>query len=328
MSQRIYHIAVVDDSPDNREILKLRLSKKGYHVIPFPSGEAFLGHVKAGEHVDLVLLDLMMPGMSGFDVIEKLREEGKTRHLPIIVVSAAGETEAVVNALRKGANDYVTKPVNFDILLARIETQLRMREALETIRAQRDMMEALALLDPLTGVYNRRALEARLEDEFHRCVRYGRHLSLIFFDLDNFKSVNDTYGHLVGDCVLRWFATQAQELVRTFDVVGRYGGEEFCVILGEASGMQAFAVAERIREAVATETVDAGSVQLSITVSGGVAEATPDLDSPQTLIRMADMAMYHAKRQGRNRIVLYSPDCFSLAMEQQSSSINGKERNG
>ncbi|MCX7625637.1 MAG: diguanylate cyclase [Candidatus Sumerlaeaceae bacterium] len=312
MSGHSRHIVVVDDNYDNRVLLKARLLRRGYRVDDYPSGEDFLRSLQGGELAELVLLDLMMPGMSGLEVIKKLREQPGTNLTPIIVVSAAGEDSMVVEALRAGANDFVTKPVNFEILLARIETHLRMRDALETIRAQRDMLEALALFDPLTGVYNRRAFEARLEDEMRRCRRSQRPLSLVFFDLDHFKIVNDRYGHVVGDDVLRWFAQKLQGLVRSFDVVARYGGEEFCVILPETSGEQAHRAAERIREVVASEPYTANDLVLNVTVSGGVAESHDQKDLAANLIQHADEALYEAKRLGRNRVVLFA-DALGLS---------------
>lgn len=305
MKGRSRHIVVVDDNPDNLMLLKTRLSRRNYDVGTYYSGAEFLGALQRGQVPDLLLLDLMMPAMSGIDVIRRLREQPATQHLPIIVVSAVGEENTVVEALRAGANDFVTKPVNFEILLARIETHLRMRDALETIRAQRDMMQALALFDSLTGVYNRRAFEARLEDECQRCQRYRRPLSLIFFDLDHFKLVNDRYGHLVGDEVLRWFAQRLQGQVRSFDVVARYGGEEFCVILPETAGPQALGVAERVRETVASEPCKLHDLELKVTVSGGVAESREHTYSAAALLQHADEALYEAKKGGRNRVVLF-----------------------
>ncbi|MGC8842189.1 MAG: diguanylate cyclase, partial [Candidatus Sumerlaeaceae bacterium] len=266
-------IAIVDDNADNREILRRRLERRGFRVITFSSGEELLAKIEEGVFPALILLDLMMPGLGGLGTLARLRQNQHTRDTPVIMVSAAGEDETIVRALREGANDYVLKPVNFEVLLARIETHLRIRDALETIRAQRDMMEALALLDPLTGVYNRRALEGRLRDEFERACRYRRPLSLIFFDLDHFKRVNDRYGHDVGDEVLRSFARRLQEFLRTSDIVARYGGEEFCVILPETEEKDAFAVAQRIREAVASAPCQVAELALPVTVSGGVAAA-------------------------------------------------------
>lgn len=301
-------IAVVDDNPDNCDILKRRLERRGYRVVTAGRGEELLQKVEEGVYPALVLLDLMMPGLDGLATLKRLRESERTRDTPIIMISAAGEDETIVRALREGANDYVTKPLNFDVLLARIETQLRMRDALETIRAQRDMMESLALLDPLTGVYNRRALEARLRDEFERASRYRRPLSLIFFDLDHFKHVNDHFGHDVGDEVLRWFARKIVELVRTSDIVARYGGEEFCVILPETEEDDAFTAADRIRDAVARAPCQSGDLTIPVTVSGGVTASWGDDKDPLDAVHRADQAMYCAKRSGRNLVVRYKPE--------------------
>jgi diguanylate cyclase (GGDEF)-like protein len=196
--------------------------------------------------------------------------------------------------------------VNFEVLVARIETHLRVRDGMEMIRAQRDTMEALALVDPLTGTYNRRGFEGRLADELERMRRFGRPLALLFFDIDHFKQINDTYGHPAGDVVLRWLGARLLGLLRATDTVARIGGEEFCVIMPEVDGAQAMDAAERIRKSIEQEPVRVGDDLIAVMVSGGVAEAHAEEVSGAALVRRADIALYHAKEGGRNRIVLYT----------------------
>lgn len=301
-------IDVVDDNAANRELLSRRLSRRGYEVREFSSGEELLAAMGRGELPDAILLDLMMPGLDGLQVLRELRAREPTLHVPVIMISAAGEDATVIEALHAGANDYVTKPVNFDVLIARLETQLRMRDALETIRAQRDMMESLALIDPLTEVYNRRAFEARLADELERSRRTGRPLSLLFFDVDHFKRVNDLYGHQVGDTALRWVAQQLRDSVRAADVVARYGGEEFCIILPETALAEAMSVAERSRRRIAADSVPAGESFVRLTVSVGVADSPMGELEAAELLRRADLAVYAAKQAGRNCVRAWSPD--------------------
>ncbi len=296
----------MDDNPDNRELLRLRLTRLGYRVTAASSGEQMLKLLEKDGPPDLVLLDLMMPGIGGMQALILMREKKEWRDVPTIVISALEASQTISEALRAGANDYVTKPISFDVLLARIETQLRMAEALATIRAQRDMLQSLALLDPLTDVYNRRAFEQRLADELSRAQRFSRPLSLIFFDLDHFKRVNDTWGHTVGDEVLREFARLLQETLRAMDVVARYGGEEFCVIMPETEGNDAFRVGERVRQRLANSRMRVNDHEICLTVSGGVAQATGRENTPQELIEKADQALYRAKQAGRNRIELYT----------------------
>jgi len=308
MTRAPRRVLIVDDNEDNLVLLTRRLEKRGFICIPAHSGPQALSILQTSEKPDIILLDVTMPQMNGLELVKILRaEESPYKNVPIIMVSAVDETGIVVEALRLGANDYVTKPLNFEILLARLETQLRIRDALETITAQRDMMASLALLDPLTGVYNRRALEARLDDELTRSRRYQRPLSLLFADLDHFKRVNDTYGHLIGDEVLKWFAKTLQESLRAADVVGRYGGEEFCAILPEATASQARNVAERICRVVSENPVEVRELAIPITVSIGVAEAQGEMDA-RTLIHQADVALYSAKKAGRKCVKVYSKE--------------------
>jgi two-component system cell cycle response regulator len=279
MSDAGRHIFVVDDNADNRAVLARRLVRRGYRVSEAASGEEFLASLDGTTHaLDLVLLDLMMPGLGGLGVLARLRQREPTRDLP----------------------------VNFEVLVARIETHLRVRNGMEMIRAQRDTMEALALVDPLTGTYNRRGFEGRLADELERMRRFGRPLALLFFDIDHFKQINDTYGHPAGDVVLRWLGARLLGLLRATDTVARIGGEEFCVIMPEVDGAQAMDAAERIRKSIEQEPVRVGDDLIAVMVSGGVAEAHAEEVSGAALVRRADIALYHAKEGGRNRIVLYT----------------------
>jgi diguanylate cyclase (GGDEF)-like protein len=217
------------------------------------------------------------------------------------MVSALADTNDIVTALRLGANDYVTKPVNVDVLHARMDTHLKMAEAVRMIRAQRDMLSALAAIDGLTGVYNRRTLDARLEEEIVRTRRYSHPLSALFMDLDHFKAVNDRLGHPAGDEALRLFAARAQDMLRASDALFRYGGEEFFALLPETKIDDALEVAERIRGSLETTPIPLAGIPTTLTVSIGVAELPAGFQGlAQDFVQLADKAMYEAKQAGRN----------------------------
>jgi two-component system, cell cycle response regulator len=299
---RPYYILVVDDEPDNSDLLSRRLMRRGYEVSCASGAEQAMIAIDS-RTPNLVLLDVLMPKVSGLDLLVQLRREPKTADLPVILVSALDETNDIVRGLQLGANDYVTKPVNMPVLLARIETHLKGVSMLMKLRAQGEMLEQLAAFDGLTGVYNRRSLQDALEGEIGRSRRYGRPISVMMLDLDLFKDINDGYGHIFGDEVLKQFSARAAESLRDSDLLCRFGGEEFTVILPETDHPGAVQVAERVRHSTAAEPFLVQGVPVSLTVSIGLAtwknaqEGTAD-----QLLESADKALYEAKKNGRNRV--------------------------
>jgi two-component system, cell cycle response regulator len=307
-------VLMVEDSRVSLEVYAQRLERRGYQMATAISAEAARVELE-NSLPDLILLDVFMPKVSGFDLLRELRSAPRTATTPIILISALSDTQHIVEGLELGANDYVTKPIVMPILTARMEALLRSSELVRRLEVQTELLAKLAAFDDLTGSYNRRSLFHHLEAELSRSRRYGRSLSVLMADIDHFKKVNDQYGHLVGDQALRWVATTLQNELRSMDFLCRYGGEEFCAILPETNRPGAARAAERIRSALERHVFVTDGLSLSLTVSVGGASWTPsdDQEIPDLLAR-ADRALLDAKRAGRNQI--------QIAMEEMTVPVN------
>ena len=224
-------ILVVDDHEDNVEVLRARLEARGYRTVTASDGQEALEAVRR-DMPDLILLDVMMPNVDGMEVARRIKADRALPYIPIIMQTALDSTEHKVEGLDAGADDYITKPINFAELEARVRSMLRVKALQEEVERQRDELQALnerlvsiSRTDGLTGLINRRHLEERLEEQFEHAKRLAEPFTVVMCDLDKFKSVNDTYGHQAGDAVLRQLAEILQEQAREIDHVGRYGGE-------------------------------------------------------------------------------------------------------
>lgn len=302
-------VLVVDDELPAIDFLRRRLERLGYQVNTAQSTEEALGEIRK-RLPNIVLLDIAMPEVSGIELLRQLRQNSETQTLPVIMVSALGDTDNIVTAIREGANDYVTKPINMPVLTARMETHLKMAGLVHHLEAQTQILAKLAAFDELTGLYNRRAMIGALEATLKRMRVYRSPLSVLMMDLDHFKNVNDNYGHAAGDAVLREFARRLGTAVRQADIRCRYGGEEFCVLLPETGGEGAQVIAERIRKAIEQPLfpIDKDK-EIPVTVSIGLATLMPKEDlEPAMLLENADKALYRAKQEGRNRVALFSKD--------------------
>jgi diguanylate cyclase (GGDEF)-like protein len=280
-------------------------------VLSAPDGEAGLA-AALRQTMDLILLDLNMPGLDGIELARRLRSEPATRNVPLILLTADRNVDKKVEAFSVGADDYVTKPFELAEIEARIRTMLHRRRRLAglegTVRdleSNKEELEQLLMVDEKTGLYNFREFQRRLRDEWSRAERYSVALSLIFLDLDWFKRVNDTLGHQAGDRVLQEFALLVTGGARANDVAARYGGEEFAIVLPHTDAEMALRVANRIRRAVEEFVFLADDTPTRVTVSAGVSTfpSRPEVDSVDALVRAADMALYAAKDGGRNRVV-------------------------
>ncbi|NIP79222.1 MAG: diguanylate cyclase [Gemmatimonadetes bacterium] len=301
-------ILVVDDNPDNLEIISTRLEYKGYDVVTAQRGDEAISLIH--EHgPDLMLLDIMMPDMDGYEVARRVRADGEIAYLPIIVVTARDSTEDKVTGLDAGADDYLTKPINFPELEARVRSMLRIKRLQDQLEEKNRELEELSISDGLTGLYNHRHLHELLQEEFERSKRTEEPISVVMFDLDRFKQVNDTYGHQAGDQVLKGLADILRETAREIDRLGRYGGEEFLAILPDSDPEAGMTFAERVRETVADQRFDIRTNgPLEMTISAGVATYPHDgPDGPRRLVHYADQALYSAKNSGRNRVVRFEP---------------------
>ena len=255
--------------------------------------------------VDLVVVDLTSKHFDGLRVCARVRSDAATRNTPILAVVDPDARDQMVRALDLGVNDVVARPVDAGELAARIRTQLRRARYADKLRDRLDESLELAVTDPLTGLFNRRYLASRLDQAAEGFQRAGEPLSVILFDLDQFKAVNDRHGHAAGDFVLKAFASTLRSQLRAIDIAGRFGGEEFLVILKDTPADCAADAAERIRAAVARQdfSVKATGDALNVTVSAGVAQMR-DGETVGQLLDRTDAALYDAKNGGRNQIVL------------------------
>jgi two-component system, cell cycle response regulator len=329
-------ILVVDDHEDNVEVLRARLESRGYDVEGAMDGQSALDTVSRW-CPDLVLLDVMMPDMDGLEVVRRLKADKSLPFIPVIMQTALDSTERMVAGLEAGADDYVTKPINFAELEARVRSLLRIKKLQQDLgdreRELSDMNDKLlriSLTDGLTGVDNRRALEQRLHEMFEHSLRLHEPVSVVMCDIDHFKKVNDTYGHAAGDEVLKQFANILKEEAREIDRVGRYGGEEFLLLLPGTVLDAAVTFAERLRQKVDAHTFSYEGGTLKRTVSFGVASwPHPKIKGREGMLKAADDALYVAKETGRNRVVRFDSAEFNdhLANEAESDGSEAEEGN-
>ncbi|HUE95437.1 MAG TPA: diguanylate cyclase [Longimicrobiaceae bacterium] len=308
--ERPQRILVVDDHPDNVEIIEARLASRGYQIETASNGQEALDRVHENPP-HLILLDVMMPLMDGFEVSRRIKTDNELPYIPIILVTARGETEDKVEGLDAGADDYLTKPINFPELEARVRSMLRIKKLQDELdRKNRELESAnerlrqLSITDGLTGLFNHRHVHELIHEEYQRSMRSGKPFAVTMLDLDRFKQLNDTHGHPTGDLVLEETAEILRENAREIDVVGRYGGEEFITILPEADEDAAAQYADRVRLAVEAYVFRDEGKEIRMTVSAGLASArAAEIDLPEELIKRADNALYAAKEGGRNRVV-------------------------
>jgi diguanylate cyclase (GGDEF)-like protein len=299
-------ILVVDDNQDNVEIIATRLRFRGYEIIEASDGKQALSIIKH-KTPDLILLDVMLPDIDGYEISRRIKNDTALPFIPIILVTARDSTQDKVAGLDAGADDYLTKPINFPELEARVRSMLRIKRLQDELNEKNRELERLSISDGLTALFNHRHIHDLLAEEFERAIRSRDALTVAMFDLDRFKSVNDNYGHQAGDRVLQQFADILRNTARDIDKIGRYGGEEFMVILPETDLEQGAVFVERVRREVARHHFHIGRDEpLHMTVSAGVATYPNEMvGSPETLIRFADEALYAAKARGRNRIVRF-----------------------
>ncbi len=311
-------ILVVDDHEDNIELLRARLEARGYEVEGASDGQAALDAVQR-TCPDLILLDVMMPKMDGMEVVKHLKANKALPFIPVIMQTALDSTENKVEGLDAGADDYITKPINFAELEARVNSLLRIKTLQSDLAAREkelselnDKLRLISLTDGLTGVENRRSLELHLHEMWQHSLRLHEPIALIICDIDKFKAVNDNYGHQAGDSVLKEFAQLLKSEAREIDRVGRYGGEEFLLILSGTVLDAAVTFAERLREKVEGHTFSYTGGTLRRTMSCGVAATPhPKVKDQEALLRAADDALYVAKETGRNRVVRFDSADFN-----------------
>jgi diguanylate cyclase (GGDEF)-like protein len=298
-------ILIAEDSPVSRHILRALLVKWGYEVVTAEDGDAAWECLKSPDAPRMALLDWEMPGQNGVEVCRKMRKHRPAPYTYLLLLTAKDAKESVVEGLESGADDYLTKPYNPQELRARVRVGLRLLELEDSLVQAREAMRFKATHDALTGVWNRGAIMEILDREISRSQREGASLGVLITDLDHFKSINDLHGHLSGDSVLREVTKRMQADIRPYDAVGRYGGEEFLILLPGCSRSEAADKAEHLREAIFQKPVETESGLLHITISvGGVATTDwPNYNASQ-ILHLADLALYRAKEEGRNRAVI------------------------
>jgi two-component system chemotaxis response regulator CheY len=297
-------IIIAEDQTVARRILEAGLRKSGYEVEAFADGRAAWQRFQE-EPSRLVVSDWMMPRMDGLELIRRIRGAGIARHTYTILLTARSEKNDVISGLAAGADDYVTKPVDYRELAARVAIGRRMISLEDNLLATQERLERLATYDGLTGLLNRQAILERAETELARARRTRTSVGAIMIDVDYFKRVNDRGGHLQGDRVLVTIAQLLMDQVRPYDLVARWGGEEFLVVLPDAGPQDAQLVAERVRRTIAeSEIALDGGESIRVQISAGVAARVADGSPIDRWIKEADDALYEAKRAGRNQVVM------------------------
>lgn len=298
------NILVIDDSESIRKKIKSILRKANLIDFCFEAKSGLDGiKLLIDKKVDLVICDVVMPEFDGFKFLISKSTRPEFVEIPVIMLTSEEDVEKKIKGFEHGASDYLTKPFDHGELIARVKAHLKIKHLQDELKEKNAQLQELSGTDDLTKLANRRRFMEQFTNEFERAKRYKSELSFLILDLDFFKQVNDSYGHLAGDSVLIQIAIVMKESVRTSDLVGRYGGEEFAILLPETGSKGSRIYAERIRKRIESSEFDAGGKQIHITVSGGIA-AYPQIlaDSVDEFWRKADAALYRAKKNGRNRI--------------------------
>lgn len=295
-------VLIAEDDPVSRRVLEAFLAKWGYDVIIATNGTDALAILENHNSPRLAVLDWMMPGMEGVQVCQRLRENATRPYTYVLLLTARGQKEDLLKGLEMGADDYLTKPFDAQELRARLHVGQRILELQDALIATRDTLHFQATHDLLTGISNRGVVLDALQRERSRQMREGGSFGIVLVDLDHFKWVNDTHGHLVGDAVLQEVARRMAACVRPYDTVGRYGGEEFLIVVPTSDSAGTMRLAERVRKAIESPPITTSAGEIQITASLGVAvNNAPIPVDPQVLLHQADDALYRAKNDGRNR---------------------------
>jgi two-component system cell cycle response regulator len=299
-------VLVVEDSAVIRVLVRRMLVAGGHTVVEAAGGADALA-VCREQQPDVVLLDVEMPEMSGWDVLAAMKADPDLRDVPVVFLTGRSDTTDMVDGLRLGAHDYLRKPCEPTELLARVQAAARVKRLQDELRQRNEDLDRISRTDALTGLRNRRHVEEYLAKLTSLARRNVEPIAVLVIDIDHFKSVNDTHGHDAGDAVLREVASRMLDSVRLEDLVGRWGGEEFLVVLPNTADQGAAELAERLRQVVADtpcRLADGDAVQ--VTISVGCAASL--IDDAGRLVRSADTAMYEAKQTGRNRVVVAASD--------------------
>jgi len=291
----ITKILVVDDNLNNIRLLTDILEDENFTVYTADNGAAVLAMVHKLKP-DVILLDIMMPGLDGFEVCKLLKNDFDSKDIPVIMVTAKTEGIDIKKSLEMGAFDYIKKPIDEIEVIARVQSAIRFKQT-------QDKLKEMAMKDGLTGLYNHALLIELFEKEIDKQQRNNGSISFAMIDIDNFKKINDTYGHISGDTVLKELSNILMSSVRGGDIVGRYGGEEFSIVFPGIDEQNAFQLCERIRKEVEDFNFEIGIETVKITISIGINfNELKGIINKREIIQKADEALYRAKHNGRNRV--------------------------
>jgi len=295
-------VLIAEDDPVSRRILEVFLSRWGYQVVVAASGTEALHLLEQVEAPRLAVLDWMMPGLEGIQVCRKIRERADRPYVYILLLSARVQKQDLLLGLESGADDYLTKPFDAQELRARLHVGQRILQLQDGLMVASAELLFRATHDSLTGIANRDVILDALRRESSRQLRDGGSFGIVLLDVDHFKRVNDTYGHLCGDAVLQEVVRRVNSTVRAYDTVGRYGGEEFLIVAPSSGPEGVLRLSERIRLAIEASPIVTEAGEISVTVSLGLAVSSESakLDS-KMMLSTADEALYRAKAEGRNR---------------------------
>jgi len=302
---RLDAVLIAEDDAIFRHILQNWLQKWEYRVTAVDNGLDAWKALQEQDAPQMVILDWMMPGMDGLELCRKIRGESSALYRYVLLLTAKDDKEDVVAGLEAGADDYLTKPFDVDELRARVRAGKRILELQQALLHARDALQFEAAHDPLTSLWNRSAILCALEHELQRQNRSHSALGIMMADVDYFKTINDTYGHLVGDGVLQEVARRLAGAVRCYDSVGRYGGDEFLILVPGCQPGDLVGSAERFRRCIGDHPIATAAGPIPVTISLGLVSAGDGQDS-EALLRAADTALYNAKAAGRNRVSVAS----------------------
>lgn len=296
-------ILIAEDEPAFRQLLEEVLVRWGYEVIVTRDGSEAWQVLQSKDAPQLAILDWMMPGMEGAEICRNVRKGLQEPYTYLILLTSHQRDEDLIIGMEAGADDYIIKPFKHNELKVRLRAGRRIIELQNELLAAREILQKKASHDSLTGLLNHEEILVMLGQELARAKREGGCVSVIMADLDHFKTINDTYGHLAGDAVLRSAAQRMHVLMRSYDFVGRYGGEEFLFILPECRQDYTVAFADRLRLSICSQSMDTSEGIIPVTISLGVAQSGKSGEwDAEALVRAADAAMYRAKENGRNRV--------------------------
>jgi diguanylate cyclase (GGDEF)-like protein len=298
-------VLIADDDIISRGVVKALLLKWGYEVLEVGDGNKAWNILKEKDSPHLVLLDWMMPEIDGLELCRRLRQSGDNTYHYIILLTGRDSKEDIIGGLNAGADDYITKPFMPEELEVRLRVGRRILDLQQSLKETLEVQSYQAQHDRLTKIFNHVEILNILEKELDRVGRQNGNLAIIMGDLDHFKKVNDTYGHVAGDAVLVEVAVRMKNNIRIYDSAGRYGGEEFLLVLPGCTTEEAMIIANRILESISKEPVMFNNIPIMVTISLGVAvNRTGEKTKTTELVQLADAALYKAKQNGRNRVEL------------------------